>query len=157
MTEKPSWNFRYAPHIGLAAPDLPLFLHSAGTADPVAQIDYLASLGFAGIEDNSLKVRPVETQVKMGEALARNGMQMGCFVNNPTAWDKADLGLDHRRGAMTSGTATSTRRSKPPSASGGKYVTVVSGRDVAIPLGYQIAVMIDNLKRTAPRSEQSMG
>ena len=47
MSDKPSWKFRYAPHVGLAAPDIPLFLHSAGP-DPVAQIDYLASLGFAG-------------------------------------------------------------------------------------------------------------
>ena len=153
MTDKHQWKMRYAPHVGLAAPDIPLFLHSAGP-DPVEQIDWLAEHGFAGIEDNSLKVRPVETQVRMGEALARHGMQMGCFVNNPTAWDKP----------IWSSTSADTRDKwkrdleetlEAAKRVNGKYVTVVTGSTVGIPRGYQIAVMIDNLKRAAEIADKA--
>jgi hydroxypyruvate isomerase len=154
MTDKHPWKMRYAPHVGLAAPDIPLFLHSAGSADPVAQIEWLASRGFAGIEDNSLKVRPVETQVKMGEALARHGMQMGCFVNNPTAWDKpiwsstsADARDKWKRDLDE--TLEAAKRVN------GKYVTVVTGSTVGTPRGYQISVMIENLKNAAEYAEKA--
>jgi hydroxypyruvate isomerase len=153
MTDKHPWKMRYAPHVGLAAPDIPLFLHSAGP-DPVAQIDWLAAHGFAGIEDNSLKVRPVETQVRMGEALARHGMQMGCFVNNPTAWDKPIWGSTtaEARGKWERDLSETLEAAKRVN---GKYVTVVTGRDITIPRGYQIAVMIDNLKRAAKIAEKA--
>ncbi len=153
MTDKPAWNFRYAPHVGLAAPDIPLFLHSAG-ADPVAQIAYLASLGFAGIEDNSLKVRPVETQKKMGEALARHGMEMGCFVNNPTAWDKQIWG-SRSADARDKWKRDLDETLEAAKRVNGKHVTVVTGRDIAVPRGYQIAVMIENLKRAAEIAEKA--
>jgi len=154
MTDKHPWKMRYAPHVGLAAPDIPLFLHSAGSADPVKQIAWLASHGFAGIEDNSLKVRPVETQKAMGEALARHGMEMGCFVNNPTAWDKPIWG------ATTAEAKDKWKRDLDETVEAakrvnGKYVTVVTGRNITIPRGYQIAVMIDNLKRAAEVAEKA--
>ncbi len=148
MTDKHPWKMRYAPHVGLAAPDIPLFPHSAGSADPVVQIEWLAAQGFAGIEDNSLKVRPVETQIRMGEALARHGMEMGCFVNNPTAWDKpiwssaaADARDKWKRDLDE--TLEAAKRVN------GKYVTVVTGTTVGVPRGYQIAVLTENLKRAA--------
>ena len=37
----------------------------------------------------------------------------------------------------------------------GKCVTVVTGRDITIPRGYQIAVMIENLKRAAEVAEKA--
>jgi hydroxypyruvate isomerase len=154
VSDKPNWKMRYAPHVGLAAPDIPLFLHSAGSADPVKQIEWLAAHGFAGIEDNSLKVRPVETQVKMGEALARHGMQMGCFVNNPTAWDKP----------IWSSTSAEARDKwkrdldetlEAAKRVNGKYVTVVTGSTVGTPRGYQVSIMIENLKRAAELAEKA--
>jgi len=40
MTDKHPWKMRYAPHVGLAAPDIPLFLHQrrarSGCADRLA-------------------------------------------------------------------------------------------------------------------------
>jgi hydroxypyruvate isomerase len=154
MTDKHPWKMRYAPHVGLAAPDIPLFLHSAGSADPVAQIEWLGSQGFAGIEDNSLKVRPVETQIRMGEALARHGMQMGCFVNNPTAWDKPIWG------STTAEARDKWKRDLDETLEAakrvnGKYVTVVTGRDITIPRGYQVAVMIENLKNASEIAEKA--
>jgi len=154
MTDKHPWKMRYAPHVGLAAPDIPLFLHSAGSADPVVQIEWLAAHGFAGIEDNSLKVRPIETQKAMGEALARHGMEMGCFVNNPTAWDKPIWG------SKTAEARDKWQRDLDETVEAakrvnGRCVTVVTGREVGIPRGYQIAVMIEKLKRAAEVAEKA--
>ena len=154
MSDKHPWKMRYAPHVGLAAPDIPLFLHSAGSADPVKQIEWLAAHGFAGIEDNSLKVRPVATQIRMGEALARHGMAMGCFVNNPTAWDKpiwSSTSADARDKWQRDLDETLEAAKRV----NGKYVTVVTGTTVGIPRGYQVAVMIDNLKRAAGIAEKA--
>jgi hydroxypyruvate isomerase len=74
-------HLNYAPHIGLTSTDEVLFLEHAGR-DPIDQIKFIADLGFAGIEDNFLKLRPIEVQEKIGRELERHGMQMGCFVNN---------------------------------------------------------------------------
>jgi hydroxypyruvate isomerase len=154
MTSQPAWKQRYAPHIGLAAPDLPLFLHSAGSADPVDQIQYIAALGFAGIEDNSLKMRPSTTLDWIGAELSRHGMEMGCFVNNPTCWNKPVWGSsgEDARDKLKRDLAESV---EVAFRVGGKYTTVVSGRDLSIPLGYQIASFIENLKRAAEVAEKA--
>ncbi|MBE9170135.1 hypothetical protein IQ238_22295 [Pleurocapsales cyanobacterium LEGE 06147] len=75
------YRLNYAPHIGLNSPEEMLFLEHAGI-DPADQVKFIAERGFAGIEDNFLKLRPVEVQEKMGRELERHGLQMGCFVNN---------------------------------------------------------------------------
>jgi hydroxypyruvate isomerase len=148
------WTLRYAPHLGLTAPDAPLFRDSAGSAEPVEQIAYLASLGFAGVEDNFLKTRPPETQARMGAALARHGMAMGCFVNNPMHWNgplwgepgddaRAQLDADLRQSIAAAG------------RTGGTTLTVVGARDPAIPVAYQRATMVENLKRLAGPAEQA--
>ena len=154
MTDKPAWKQRYAPHIGLMGPEAPLFLHSAGSSDPLDQIRFLADLGFAGIEDNFLRIRPPETQARMGEALARNGMAMGCFVNNPMHWNRTLWGLD------TDEAKTQLHRDLYESIEaakrvGGKYLTVVSAQDPAMPAPYQRVHMMENLKRLAPMAERA--
>ncbi len=50
--------------------------------DPIEQIKFIADRGFAAIEDNFLKLRPIAIQEKIGRELERHAMQMGCFVNN---------------------------------------------------------------------------
>jgi hydroxypyruvate isomerase len=154
MTNKPAWKQRYAPHIGLMAPDQPLFLHSAGSADPIEQIRYLAGLGFAGIEDNFLRIRPPETQARMGEELARHGMAMGCFVNNPMHWNRTLWGLDtdEARAQLHHDLTESIESAK---RTGGKYLTVVSAHDPVTPAAYQRVHMMENLKRLAPMAEKA--
>jgi hydroxypyruvate isomerase len=39
---------RYATHLGLLAPDAPMFRHSARSVGVEEQIAYLAAIGFAG-------------------------------------------------------------------------------------------------------------
>ena len=76
----PDWPFRFAAHLGVRSPDTPLFLHSVGSADPVAQIRYVAGLGFAGVSDNGLMARPPADQVRIGSALAEHGLVLSSFV-----------------------------------------------------------------------------
>jgi hydroxypyruvate isomerase len=148
------WKQRYAPHLGLIAPDAPLFLESAGSADPVAQIEYLASLGFSGVEDNYLKLRPPETQARMGAALSRHGMAMGCFVNNPMHWNTSLWGEagDDARARLDRDLEDSIAAA---SRTGGQIVTVVSGLNPAAPAAYQRATMAENLKRLGDVAEKA--
>ena len=75
-----SWTLRYAPHLGFRALDMPLFLASVGAADPVAQIDFIASLGFAGAQDPWFGTRPEAVQSKIASALSDFGLASGCVV-----------------------------------------------------------------------------
>ena len=154
MADKPIWKQRYAAHLGLRAPNEPLFLRSADSGDPLAQIDYLASIGFAGIEDNMLRTRTPELHAKMGEALARHGMQMGCFVNNPNHWNLPLWGRTdaEARQQLAHDLDQSIAAAK---RTGGKYTTVVSGSEPNIPLGFQRANMVENLKRLADKAEKA--
>jgi hydroxypyruvate isomerase len=154
VTDKPTWKQRYAAHLGLRASNEPLFLRSAGSGEPVAQIDYLASIGFAGIEDNMLKTRPPETQAKMGETLVRHGMQMGCFVNNPNHWNQPLWGRadPDAREQLAHDLDESIEAAK---RTGGRYTTVVSGCEANIPIGFQRANMVENLKRLAEKAEKA--
>ena len=90
----------------------------------------------------------------MGEALARHGMQMGCFVNNPTAWDKQIWGST-AADARDKWKRDLDETLEAAKRVNGKHVTVVTGRDIAVPRGYQIAVMIENLKRAADIAEKA--
>ena len=140
------WKMRYASHLGLRSAKDPTFAHSAGSADPIEQIRYAASVGFAGIEDNSVKTRPPELQERMGTEISRLGLEMGCFVNNPTRWNQPLWGRsdEEARGLLAEDVNASIETAK---RLGGKVTTVVSGRDPAIPFAFQLANMIENLKR----------
>lgn len=73
---------KFAPHIGLSSPEDFMFPALAKSATPIDQIEFIAERGFSGIEDNFLKLRPVEVQEKIGKELAKHNLEMGCFVNN---------------------------------------------------------------------------
>ena len=148
------WKLRFAPHIGLTSLDTPLFRESVGSNDPVAQIDYIADLGFAGIEDNLLALRTPVEQKRMGEALARRNLEMGCFVGNADAWNKPLWGrsdADAREKLTADLTAAITIAQRV----GGRYLTTISGRDHDVPLWMQHQTMVENLKRLAPMAEKA--
>ena len=56
-----------------------MFKNSAGD-DFIDQIKYAYDLGFRSMEDNGLTGRPIDMQQKIGDTLAKLGMQMGVFV-----------------------------------------------------------------------------
>jgi len=149
-----AWKLRFAPHIGLTSLDTPLFKESVGTLDPVAHIDFIADLGFAGIEDNLLKLRPAADQERIGQALARRGLAMGCFVNNAADWNKPlwcttdAAAQDKQRADLLASIETAKR-------AGGKYLTTISGRDLRLPLRMQLQAMVENLKRLSDVAERA--
>src|SRR5258706_9988742 len=82
------WRARFAGHLGVRSPNMPLFRHLAGSPDPVAQIELLAELGFAGVSDNFLCLRPPDEQHRIGRMLVSCGLEMGSFVHDPAGWNQ---------------------------------------------------------------------
>lgn len=143
---------RFAPHIGLNKPDDDgLFKNLAGN-DPIDQIKVIADQGFAGIEDNFLKLRPVEVQEKIGRELEKQGMEMGCFVNN-LIFDKPTFVSDSQeaREILLQQLRETIEVAKRVNA---KYVTTLSGvLDPRLDRDYQTINMIENLKYCAEIAE----
>jgi len=143
------FKLRYASHLGIVSLEKPLFAATLGTLDPVVHIDYAADQGFAGIEDNFLLRRPVEDQARIGEALARRGMEMGCFVGSFDPASRIWVSADEASRAAIDVQIEGARRV------GGRYIVVAPARDAALPLARQLAVMVDHLRRIAPRAERA--
>ncbi|MBW4500249.1 MAG: hypothetical protein KME57_11970 [Scytonema hyalinum WJT4-NPBG1] len=58
---KNTWKMRFAPHIGLSQPQGDGMFKNLAGDDPIDQIKFIADQGFAGIEDNFLKLRPLNS------------------------------------------------------------------------------------------------
>jgi hydroxypyruvate isomerase len=148
-----AWKLRFAPHTGFRDPAQPLFLESVGSADPVAQIDYIAELGFAGIEDNNLLLRPVETQTRIGDALTRHGLEMGCFTLTPEAraicWGSESADIREALERHVRLAIEGARRVN------GRNLVLTPARDPKVPLAYELAGLTENLKRLAPLAEKA--
>ena len=158
------FRLRYTGHLGLRAPDQPLFRHSARSADPVDQIAFLAEQGFAGVQDNFLKLRPVAEQERIGVALARYGLQMGSFNNNPLAWNRPLWSLADP--AAQAELARDLEDSIAAAArTGGRYLTCVTGMGLrqgdpaedAARHAAELQGMIENLRRLADRAAEGGG
>lgn len=149
-----SRTMRYASNIGLNSLDTPLFRHLVGSIDPIEHIAFAQDHGFAGIEDNFLKLRSIDEQRRIGDELARRGLEMGCFVNNIGSWNLPVWASrsDDDRAAMRAeleGSIETARRV------GGRLMTTLIGRSDGEPLGYQRAALVENLKRVAPIAERA--
>lgn len=140
MADKP-FNLNYAPHDGM-------FTNTVGK-DFIDQIKYMYDKGFRAIEDNGMTGRSPEMQARIGETLAKSGMQMGVFVvpkggngANTLATKKKehiDIFLD--------GCRKSVEVAKRCNA---KWVTVVPGDfDRNLPLAIQTANVVEALRRGA--------
>lgn len=145
---RPAWKMRYATHLGLLAPDAPMFRHSAPSVGVEEQIAYLAGIGFAGVQDNFLKLRSVDEQERIGRAAAQQGLEIGSFNNNPLSWDQP----------LWSGTDddSRTRLERDLSESiavaqrtGARRAVCVTGRDPARSQREQVRAMAANLARFA--------
>lgn len=140
------WTLPWAGHLGLRGPDAPLFRHSAPSVDPYDQIDYMADLGFAGVQDNYAALRPADEQEKLAAHAARRGLRMASFVHDPTGWNLPHWSVTDEAGrarlVQELGHSLDTARRID-----GHIVTCVTGIDPARPRAAQIAAMTDNLKR----------
>ena len=136
---------RLAGHLGVRAPDAPLLPATAGSVEPIAQIGLFAALGFAGVADNYLALRPPVLQARIGEAVAAHGLAMGGFVHDPLRWN-APAWIDGSALDALDATLAAAGRS------GSRTVTCVTGLLPAMDLAVQRQAMSANLARAADRA-----
>lgn len=133
-----------AGHIGLNSTAEGMFIEHAGQ-DPIKQIEFMASQGFAGVEDNFFKSRPIDEQIAIGKALQKHNMQMGAMVFSlrfdvPTLVRRSPEAIAILKEEAESSVAAAKRN-------GAKFMTVVSGlADHTLPQDIQVQNMIDNLR-----------
>ena len=152
MTDS-TFTLRYASHLGIRSTNEPLFGATLGTQDPVVHIEYAADQGFSGMEDNFLMDRPVEQQVRIGETLARYGLEMGCFSSSfgfkQARWGTTDEAAGEQIEAEIRAALETAKRVR------GRYIAIAALRDLRVPLAYQQTAMVDHLRRVAPLAERA--
>jgi hydroxypyruvate isomerase len=151
--ESQRWKLRFAHHIGFPDTDRPAFLRTLGTADPVANIDFMASLGFAGVLDNNIKYRPRKEQDRIARAIARHGMTLGCFVNQKRPYTiRWGSNVPGMREAIVKEVKASVQLAQRVN---GRNIVVVTERDRSLPLWWELGNMIDNLRAVLPIVERA--
>lgn len=134
-----NFKLKYAPHFGM-------FSNSAGS-DLMSQLDFMADVGFKALEDNGMPGRSPEEQKKIGDRLAKLGMQMGVFVVNKGGNGANTLaaGKPEHIEIFLKGCRDAVEISK---RCGAKWVTVVPGDfERNLPIGIQTGHVIDALRR----------
>lgn len=140
-SEKNNFKMNYAPHFGM-------FKNSAGE-DLIDQLKFMADNGFKALEDNGMMSRTPEMQAKIGETMAKLGIEMGVFVvdkggngaNTLAAGKKENIEI------FLNGCRRTVEVAKRCNA---KFVTVVPGDfERNLPIGVQTGNVIDALRRGA--------
>lgn len=81
-----NWFLRYTSHLGYFPPDLrPQFAATVGSDDPVAHVNYAASIGMAGVLYPWAAERPDSEVSAVRAALTATGLSCGCLVGVPLA------------------------------------------------------------------------
>lgn len=138
---------RFAAHLGLRAPDRPLFAASAGSGT-AEQIEWIASQGFAGIFDNFLCQRGHAAQEALGRAAADHGLEVGSFALDPEGW-ATPLWSDESDAARRAQAMLVARAVDVAARTGSRTVTCVTGLDPSRPRARQRMMMAANLRRAA--------
>ena len=144
-----SWILRYAPHLGFRSLDMPLFLASVGSTDPVAQIAFVASLGFAGVQDPWFATRPEAAQLRIASALAEFGLAAGCVVCGTPQSIRTPLWNTPGQTARSGLTVELRRAIAAARRIGADKIAVLTGMDSSSPRERQIETMITNLRWAA--------
>lgn len=140
MAGKP-FNLNYGFHDGM--------FKNSGGADFIDQIKWAYDMGFRSIEDNGMPGRTPEMQKKIGDTLAKLGMQMGVFVLNKGGNGANTLaaGKPENIEIFLKGCRNAVEVAK---RCNGKLTTVVPGDfDRSLTMGIQTGNVIEALKRGA--------
>ena len=146
-----TWNLRYAAHLGFRSPEAPLFPASAGSSDPLAQIDFAASIGFAGAQDPWFASRPPSMQEALAARIRERGLAAGCIVcGSPStirasSWTRVDRAVRASLEREMSAAIVAARRL------GSRQIIVLTGADADTPRQTQIDRFISNLAWAAQR------
>ena len=148
-----NWNLRYAAHLGFRSLETPLFVATAGGADPLLQIDFVASLGFAGVQDPWFATRPREIQDAVVARLQRHGLAAGCIVCGTPAAVRSPLWNSSGESARTR--LENELRSAFDAAKrlGSKQIAVLTGADADQPRERQLETMAARLGWAASRAQ----
>ncbi len=135
------FKMKFAPHLGM-------FKHHAGE-DPLDQLQFMADQGFYAFEDNGMKDREVDLQKKMGEKMAKLGIEMGVFVAHKIYWQEPNLasGKKDKLEEFLQYIRESVEVAKRVNAT---WMTVVPGHlDLRLAMGYQTVNVVEALKRAS--------
>jgi hydroxypyruvate isomerase len=150
-----AWQLRYASHLGYRSIEEPLFRHSVGSLDPVAHVEYAATLGFSGVQYALARGRPQAEQEAVGGALARLGLETGCVIY--TTFDKlrrplwSDTGRQARAvlaDELALGFETARRI-------GSRHLAVLCGLDPGQKEEHQRVALVENLRWASERAEKA--
>ncbi|HAT63831.1 MAG TPA: xylose isomerase [Flavobacteriaceae bacterium] len=141
ITEKHSFNLKYAPHDGM-------FKAHAGE-DIIAQLEFMAAQGFTAFEDNEMRNRPMEEQNRIASKMGQLGMEMGVFVAHKIYWKEPNLasGKQEWRDEFLQYIKDAVEVAKRVNA---KWMTVVPGHvDLHLDNDFQTANVVETLKRAS--------
>jgi hydroxypyruvate isomerase len=139
----PKFKLRYAFDAGQFSSHAP-----GGVVD---ELKFAADQGFTAMEDNRMKGRPVAEQEAIAREMQRLGMTMGIFILNAQTGFKAGgsltTGKPEERDAFLAEVKSSIEVAKRVNA---KWLTsLVGNADPKLPFGYQMANVIDCLRRAS--------
>ncbi len=138
---KNNFKLKYAPHFGM-------FENLAGK-DLFDQLKFMADNGFMALEDNGMMGRAEDVQSKIGETMAKLGMEMGVFVVDKGGNGANTLAAGKKEfvDIFLNGCKRAVEVAKRCNA---RFVTVVPGDfERRLPIGVQTGNVIDALRRGA--------
>ena len=144
---------RYAAHLGFRSPDQPLFPESAGSSDPIAQIEFAASIGFAGVQDPWFGTRPKATQAAIAERLRELDLSAGCVVCGSPSDIRTPLWTRSGAPAEAALEKALTDAFEAAHRLRAREVAVVTGADPEAPRNAQLDRFAANLARASKRAE----
>jgi hydroxypyruvate isomerase len=115
----------------------------------VEQVRFAADNGFAGVLYAAARGRPPAEQQRVGEALARHGLEPGCILYTTfdnlrnTSWATDSAEAREWIGAELAQAAAAAQRV------GAKRLAVLGGADPQRPIAYQRAAFVQNLRYAA--------
>lgn len=141
-TGRRHFKLKYAPHLGM-------FEQIAGS-DPLAQLKFMAEMGFTAFEDNGMMGRDVALQEKMANTMATFGIQMGVFVVAFDNWPLSTSLTSGDQGWRDKFLKTCHEAVDVAKRVNAKWMTVVPGNyDRRLPIGIQTANVVESLRRAA--------
>ena len=150
-----TWALRYASHLGYRSPDTPLFRECVGSDDPVAHVEFAASLGLAGVQYALAVTRPADEITRVGRALAQHRLEAGCLVYASREVLAQPLWGSLETGARDLIYRHLTRSFAVAQELGARRIAVLSGADPGRPRTLQLAALIENLKWAADKAERA--
>ena len=138
-SSSPSFTLNYAPHFGT-------FAKSAGD-DLIDQLKFAHDHGFRAWEDNPMKDRPIDEQIRIASEMERLGIQMGVISALRGIWKTVNFAGDDdaARQQILSAMNAVVDVAKRVNT---KYLTIVPGlADPKLPTDYQMVNCIELLKR----------